>query len=260
MSLNAIENQDLERAKTLLENPGLAARLTEVIGAPIEKGFELLPDSWNKTVSDISTTALTKASNAAIFTLEDNPGATSSNLMHKLGVAVSGGVGGFFGMSAIAVELPVSTSIMLRSIADVARSEGESIADVETKIACLEVFALGGTSSSDDASETGYFAVRTALMKSVSDAAEQMVRSGVGSSASPLLVKLIAKIAKLFGVQVSQKTAAQMLPAIGAAGGLIVNTLFIDHFQNMARGHFIIRRLEREHGEQVVRAHYNALN
>jgi hypothetical protein len=40
----------------------------------------------------------------------------------------------------------------------------------ETKLACLEVFALGGPSSSDDGTESGYFAVRTALAKSIADA------------------------------------------------------------------------------------------
>ena len=32
--------------------------------------------------------------------------------------------------------------------------------------------------------------------------------------------------------------------------------LFLDHFQNMARGHFIVRRLEREFGDEVVREEY----
>jgi hypothetical protein len=61
---------------------------------------------------------------------------------------------------------------MLRSIADVARSEGETINDIDAKIACIEVFALGGPSKSDDASESGYFTVRAALAQSVTNAAK----------------------------------------------------------------------------------------
>ena len=53
-----------------------------------------------------------------------------------------------------------------------------------------------------------------------------------------------------------EKAAAQAVPAIGAAGGAIINTLFIDHFQDMARGHFIIRRLERKYGKEAVEATY----
>ena len=155
--------KELQVAKNLLENPGVAAKATNFIGTPIEKGLALLPANWNARIGEITQAALLKASDAAIFTMKDIPGEESSNIWHKLGVAVTGGVGGFFGIAAMAVELPISTSIMLRSIADVARSEGESIAAIETKLACLEVFALGGNSKSDDSSDSGYYAVRAAL-------------------------------------------------------------------------------------------------
>jgi len=83
--------------------------------------------------------------------------AVTSNTWHKLAVAASGGIGGFFGLPAVAVELPISTTIMLRSIADIARSEGEIISNTESQLACIEVFALGGSNKSDNASESGYF-------------------------------------------------------------------------------------------------------
>jgi len=72
-------------------------------------------------------------------------------------------------------------------------------------------------------------------------------------------VRFIAAIAARFGVVVSEKAAAQAVPAIGAAGGAIINTIFIDHFQDMARGHFIVRRLERKYGEKTVRREYEDL-
>ena len=232
MNISESHKKELLVAKSLLENPGLAVKITNLIGTPIEKGLALLPDNWNKNIAKVTEKSLIKASEAAIFTMKDIPGEESSNLWHKLGVAASGGVGGFFGLAAIAVELPISTSIMLRSIADIARSEGEFITTLETKMACLEVFALGGESDLDDGSESGYFAVRAALAKSVSEAAEFMVKKGITDEAAPILVKLITKIAEKFGVQVTQKAAAQAVPAIGAAGGAIINTLFIDHFQD----------------------------
>jgi hypothetical protein len=157
------------------------------------------------------------------------------------------------------VELPITTTIMLRSIADVALSEGESISSSDTKMACLEVFALGGSSKEDDAAESGYFAVRTALAQSVSKAAEHVAGKGLAEKGAPPLVRLIIQVAERFSIQVSEKTAAQAVPAIGAAGGALINTLFIDHFQNMARGHFIVRRLERQHGLEIVRSTYNKI-
>jgi hypothetical protein len=38
-----------------------------------------------------------------------------------------------------------------------------------------------------------------------------------------------------------------------------VNYAFIDHFQDVARGHFTIRRLERAYGKESVRAQYERI-
>lgn len=253
MQLSELEHQELQVAKNLLENPGLAARITNFVGTPIEKGFDLLPDKLNKNVGEITQAALMKASDAAIFTMKDIPGEESSNIWHKLGVATTGGVGGWFGVAGLSVELPISTTIMLRSIADVARSEGESITSISTKLACLEVFALGGKNEADDSAESGYYAVRYALAHSVTEASKFIIQKGLTKEAAPALVKFISQIANRFGIQVTQKAAAQAIPAIGAAGGAIINTIFIDHFQDMARGHFIVRKLERQHSIEAIK-------
>ena len=52
----------------------------------------------------------------------------------------------------------------------------------------------------------------------------------------------------------TEKAAAQLVPLIGAIGGATINAIFIDHFQSVARGHFAVRRLERRHGADAVRA------
>jgi hypothetical protein len=259
MELTEIDKKQLQVAKNLLENPGLAARITNLFGVPIEKGIELLPDNWNQNISKITQAALMQAADAAVFTMKDIPGEETSNIWHKLSVATSGGVGGFFGIAGLSVELPISTTIMLRSIADVARSEGESISSIETKMACLEVFALGGKSDADDGVESGYYAVRYALATSVTKATEFIVKTGLPQNAAPALIKFITNVAERFGVQVTQKAAAQAIPAIGAAGGAIINTLFIDHFQDMARGHFIVRKLERTYSKEKVMEIYELL-
>ena len=247
-------------AKNLLENPGVAAKITNFIGIPIEEGFKNLPKNWNEKIREVTTSALLKASEAAIFTIKDNPGKESSNYWHKLGVAVSGGVGGFFGIAALAVELPISTSIMLRSIAEIARSQGESINDYETKLACLEVFALGGKNRSDDGTESGYYIVRTFLAKSVTEASEFIATKGIVEDGAPILLRLLTKIAERFSIQITEKAAAQGIPLIGAAGGAFINTLFIDHFQDMAKGHFTVRKLEKIHGKELIKKIYEEIN
>lgn len=258
-TLTSEDKQQLQSAKQLLENPGLAAKMSNAIGSPIEQGLKLLPKSWNSSINEVTQKALLKASDAAIYTMKSTSTGFASNRMHKLSVAVTGGVGGFFGVAGIAVELPISTTIMLRSIADIARAEGESVSNLETKLACLEVFALGGKSKQDDGAESGYYAVRTALAKSVLDASEFLAKKTITEQGSPILVKFTAEIAKRFGIQVTEKAAAQAVPAIGAAGGAIINTIFIGHYQDMATGHFIIRRLEKTYGKDFVQQEYNKL-
>ena len=259
MTLQPKDLADLKKAKALLENPGLAAKITHLLGTPIEKGFALLPPYWRMKIGDITRTALSKAIHAAVLTMKASTGEAASPFWHKLAVATTGGIGGFFGLPALAIELPLSTAIMLRSIADIARSEDEAIQTIETKIACIEVFALGGPTISDDASESGYFAVRAALAQSVTKAAQYVAEKGLAEEGAPALVRLIVQVAERFSIQVSEKAAAQAVPAIGAAGGAIVNTVFIDHFQDMARGHFIVRRLERTYGKKIVKETYQAI-
>ncbi|WP_248802516.1 EcsC family protein [Pseudomonas sp. MWU13-2100] len=244
MSFSEDDRNELQCAKNLLENPGFVAKLTNIIGMPIEVALAQLPNSITKRIAGITQSALVKALDAAVFTMKDMPGEGPSNLWHKTGIAVSGGIGGFFGFAGLSVELPLSTSIMLRSIADIARSHEERIDTDEAKQACLAVFALGGRSAKDDDSETGYYTVRAALAKSLSD----------GS-----ILKLIATIAERFSINVGEKAAAQAIPAIGAVGGALINLAFINHFQDMARGHFIVRKLERRYGQEAVQRLYQSL-
>lgn len=253
------DRKELQFAKNLLENPGIAAKITNYFGLPIEKGLEMLPKDWNAKVGKITQAALLKASETAIFTMKDIPGAESSNKWHKLGVAITGSIGGFFGIAALAIELPVSTTIMLRSIAEIARSQGESITNYETKLACLEVFALGGNSKSDNGTESGYYVVRALLAKSITEASEFVVSKAITEEGAPVLIKFIANISQRFGIQITEKAAAQAIPAIGAAGGAIINTVFIDHFQDMAKGHFIVRKLEKIHGKEIIKQLYEEL-
>lgn len=249
---------ELRRAKLLLENPSLAARISSAIGSPIEKGIDLMPDGARDMILDATRKSLDAALKMALYSLKDGH-TEASNRTHKATAALSGAAGGVFGLSALAIELPLSTTIMLRSIADIARSEGERLQDRETQLACLEVFALSGKKGGDDAAETGYFGVRAALASAVSDALKYTVSSSAANQAAPVLIRLIRQIAVRFSIPVTQKAAAQAVPVIGAIGGALINTLFIDHFQDIARGHFVVRRLERTYGPDLVRTTYRGL-
>jgi hypothetical protein len=260
MDIRELSHEDgeaLRQAKNLLEHPSLAAKITTIIGIPIEKGFALLPAKWSEVVTHATRAALEQALNVALFTVDDTGTRAASNRIHKLAVAASGAAGGFFGLPALAVELPVSTTVILRSIADIARSEGELIISPEAKLACLEVFAFGSPSQGDHAIKTGYFAIRASIARAVSEAAQHLAQKGVAQEGAPALVRFITQVASRFGVAVSEKLAAQAVPVIGAVGGALINSVFIDHFQDIARGHFIIRRLERTYDPELIKRAYD---
>ncbi len=251
--------QDLRTAKLLLENPGLAARLADLLGKPVEAGINALPKNWRETITHASRRALIKGLEFAVMTLGNARPQRARNLMHKVMVTTTGATGGAFGLASLAIELPISTCIMLRSIADIARSEGHDIRDLKTQLGCLEVLALGGKAGGDDASETGYWAVRAALAKAVSEAAAFIAQRGIVEEGAPPLVRLIAAIASRFSLVVTEEVAAKAVPVVGAVGGGTVNYLFMDHFQAMARGHFIVKRLEQLYGTASVQQTYEDL-
>jgi hypothetical protein len=250
------EDRDaLRRAVIALERPSLVARLANIVGRPLEVLGNSLPAPVRDAVSSAAEAALRASLRVALTTLRKE-GAPSPRALHGALAAASGAVGGALGLATLPVELPISTTLMLRAIAEIARSEGEDLADPEAALACVQVFALGGRSDADNLAESGYFAVRSALAKSVSDAARFVTERGVAEGA-PALVRLAAQIASRFGVVVSQKVAAQAVPVVGAIGGAAVNAAFMNHFQAIARGHFTVRRLERAYGKVPVQVAYD---
>jgi hypothetical protein len=259
MALSSLEIEDLQAAKNLLEHPGLAVKISYVVGSPIEKGFAMLPGKWNQMVNDATRKSIEKALTVALWTMDHRRPGSPSNWWHKLAAGTAGAAGGAFGLPALAIELPVSTAIMLRSIADIARSEGENLETLDAKLQCIQVLALGGRAKNDDAAETAYFAARAAMAKSISDAAAHLAKKGFTDKGAPAIVRFISQIASRFSITVSEKAAAQAIPIVGAFCGAVINTLFIDHFQDMGKGHFIVRRLERLHDPKEVRRIYEEL-
>ena len=256
--LSGADRIELRRAKSLLERRGLAVRVADAIGTPVEKLFSKLPENAVQVIHAATGKALNAGLRAVVSQMNDAP-RPPAQWMHTVAVATTGAVGGAFGLATLAVELPVSTVIMLRSIADIARSEGQSIREPAVQLACLEVFALGGPSRGDDAAESAYFAVRAALAQTLAEAAPVIAERGLIGEAAPVIVRLTTQVAARFGIPVTEKVMAQSVPVLGAAGGALINILFIKHFQDLARGHFIVRRLEAQYGQEAVRAAYLAI-
>jgi hypothetical protein len=249
----------LKMAKLRLEHPNLAAKIAEYVGKPIEKAIGMLPAGAKDLIADSSRGALATGLKFAVGTMGDPNPKASQDRLHKILVAGTGVVGGAAGLASMLVELPVSTCIMLRSIADIARSEGHDITAPDVQLACLEVFALGGKAASDDASEEGYWAIRFALATAVSEAATYLANRGAVVEGVPQLVRFVSAIAARFSVIVTEEVAAKAIPVVGAVSGGLINLAFLDHFQEMARGHFVVKRLEAQYGTDLVQAEYGKL-
>ena len=258
---SALRGEDLDalrQAVRALEHQNMATRLANTVGRQIGTLGRFMPGAMMSLINGAAERAIQTALTVALNSLAKTK-SRDSRLFHKAAAAVSGAAGGVFGLSSLPVELPVSTVIILRSIADIARREGEDLADPDVALECLQVFALGAHDKDDNFTDSGYYAMRGLLAKTVSEAGRYVVAQGLSDQGAPVLVRLIGQIASRFGLVVSEKLAAQAVPLIGAAGGAAVNYAFAEHFQSLAFGHFTVRRLERIYGGPLVRAEYARL-
>jgi EcsC protein family len=261
MSLSEFDREALVAAVRRLERGSFAGRVAALAGRPVGLVSRALPKPASALVAKATSRALESALDIALFSLRGGPLARArfsrARVLHSALACASGGIGGAFGLTALMIELPVSTAIMLRAIAAIAQREGEDLADPRTGLACLEVFALGAAAVNTGRPEDDYFSVRDQLGTRAIEVADLAIDKTAVRESAPVVVRFLAQIAARFGLVVSEKLMAQAVAAVGALGGAAVNLAFIEHFQNLAQGHFAIRRLERRYGSDAVRAEYD---
>lgn len=253
-SLDPASQAELGRAVRLLEEDGFTSRVSALIGRAAGGGIHwarrllpagAVPDQVLALAQDAAAAALHTALAAATWRLDTSkPGAPA--WLRAASVALTGAAGGAAGLPGTLAELPATTTLLLREIARIAAEEGEDLSTDEARAECLTVFALGGPEG-----EGGYYAARLALA--------EVIGGATGLALGDLMPRLLATVAARFGVPVAWKVAGQAVPVAGAAAGAMVNTLFLRHFRARARGHFIVRRLERRFGAETVRTAYAGL-
>lgn len=258
-----------------MENPGLFIRIANRVGQPIEKLQSKLPQKVQTSLHDITRKSIEQALKVALKTIPPEKisvgmataekTAEKKGRAHVIGSAITGSIGGLFGLPAMIVELPITTATMLRSIAENARAFGFDLNDPRVQLECLTVFALGGASQSDDASETTYYAARIGFSEVTKAAAHFVAKhtakeilESVERGAAPALVRFVTAVAARFEVTVSRKLLTSAIPIVGAAGGAMINSVFMRHFSQVAKYHFGLRRLEELHGESAVQELYRS--
>jgi hypothetical protein len=239
IDLDDESQKDLKEALTRLEQGrGVIVRLADLIGGAVglagRFGIRRMGVSrgLQAKLAGIAETALARAYDVAILGLErEKPRGAE---LTRTAVIASGAASGFAGMAGFLPDATFVTLAIMREIARIAAEQGESLADEDTRRACLEVFAFRSEADSDE-SELGYFSAR-------------LVFQG-----RPFTL-LLSEVAARYGLVLGEKFAAQIVPVVGAVAGASLNAAFLAHYRNLAMAHFTIRRLERRHGRDAVRA------
>ena len=251
--------KELRWAYRHLEHPSMAGRLSHVLALPIEEGVALLPKVWQRRLRKAAEKSIRQSLSLALGTIRQGKPTPAHLYLHKLMAMGSGAVGGFYGPLTLLAELPFTTALMLRAIADIAQHEGEDMTQREAKLACVQVFALGGRTKEDEAADLGYYGLRMTLGFYFELDILEFAADATGPHI-PAVIQAIRGVAARFGVIISDTAAARMVPVIGAASGAALNLIFMNHYQNVARGHFIVRRLERKYGVDVIKGIYETLH
>lgn len=268
--LSSDERRFLAEAAGFLEHPSFLTRVAKLVGKPAETLLAMLPQAANKLVTEATHSAMLRGVEWVSTTVRVRPQAMPARRRllslidthaHTAATALSGAGGGFFGLAGLAIEIPLTTLIMLRSIASIAAASGADLSDPRTRLECLSVLSLG--TPADKQMQSTYLTTRLSTSLAVREATGFLAKTSgqelsevLAKGTAPILVRLIDSIGTKFQVVVTEKVAAQMVPVVGAAMGAVVNASFTDYFNRIAHYHFGIVALERRYGQPLVNAAY----
>ncbi|MDO5552919.1 MAG: EcsC family protein [Planctomycetia bacterium] len=272
--LNETEMVFLHEAAKFFESPSLLMRIADMTGKPLElitsqlkglpgPGSQLVQKAFG-ALCKVSCQSVQVSPKRMTFTeacRESGDGA----FFHRVGTGITGAAGGFFGFAGLGVELPVTTGIMFRSIANIASNFGEDLTKEEVRLNCMSVFSYGGTNASGTTSQldSTYYTARVLMTQMINKTAQAVAGKSAAAIAMmverescPVLVRLLMTIAQRFGIVISEKLVLQSLPLFGALSGATINYAFTGYFNDVAKYHFGIRYLDRKYDIETVQAVY----
>lgn len=214
-------------ARRYLDAGGLGMELMAIVGDSAEGLISRLPDFVRSRLDRITRAALNRAFGAAAGSrrvLGDR-----GEWFNRMASTVSGAAGGVGGLPGALIELPVTVTLLVRAMLDIAAEHGLDPDSDEVRLECLRIFAAAGPMSDDDATDLGLLAARLSVTG-------QTVQG------------LISRVAPRLSVSLGQKLAAQAAPIFGAVVGASINYTFARYYQELARVHFGIMRLSHETG------------
>ncbi|WP_300548875.1 EcsC family protein [Roseovarius sp.] len=211
-----------------------AIDVLNLVGGQAEGLLDRLPVAVRLRLGEVTESALHRAMDMAHRSRDvvgDQPGWMARAVTTAMGAA-----GGMGGLPTALAELPVTTTVLLRAIQDVAIEYGFDPAEPSVRFEAVEVFGAAGPLSDDDGADLGFIGTRVTV---------------TGAALNSLIARVAPRLATVLG----QKLAAQTVPILGAAAGAATNYAYTSYYQQMAHVHFGLRRLSidagRDHGEMV---------
>lgn len=192
MELNDADLLDLKKAKQLLEKGGVAVSMGNWGWRAAERISGWVPPAWRKMLLFSTILAIEKSWEFSVGMMSDPDEPSDSEFKHKIYATLSGAIGGV-AIPTLLAELPATTVIMFRSIADMARAAGENFHEMETRVACLQVFALGGEFPGRDAADSSYYRTRDLLERPMVESSKYIVQKGALGMDVPFLAQLMAQ-------------------------------------------------------------------
>ncbi len=223
-------------AEIYLSSRSVLSSIVATLGDLVHRGLAMVPEEWRGPIAAKVHETLVFVQSAAVVNMEDAPGQGSKDWLYAATVIASGIAGGAGGFPALLVELPITTGLMLRSIADIGRSHGERLEDPLFRATCIEVFAYGASIEEDD-----------------EDLAFLVARLGA-AQATEATAEMIAKVAARYAAALGPQIAARSVPLTGAFLGAALNWAYMSFYQSMAQVLFTLLPIERKHEPAQVRS------
>jgi len=216
-------DEELDRlARRYRAAGGLGVQVLTLLGTQAEGLLERLPSPMRQGL----TVATERALSVAVRTAQSSRTAVPDQKpwVNTAVTAAMGAAGGFGGLPTALLELPATTTVLLRAIQGAAAEQGFDPASPGVQFDCVRVFGSAGPLAHDDGAELGFVSLRLTL-------------------SGGALHKLIATVAPRLATVLGQKLATQTVPVLGAVAGASVNFIYTRYYQEIAHVHFALRRL-----------------
>jgi len=278
-ALQAHELRFIEEAAGFLEKPSALVNATDWLGKPLDKLQNYLPQNLEQMVKQAVQRALKTALQVAVQSLPQHKNRTiswpsvldttrRSAWKHTAAVTTTGAISGALGSAAMMIELPLTTSLILRSIASTAQQWGHDLSKAEVQMQCLYVFTMGSPKTSrDDEIDSAYISARLAyhglireLAGFISSHSLKEVFLALEKGTLPALVKFASLLLPSLERTIVRSILSKGVPILSAVGSAALNAGFCQYFTKAARYHFGLMHLESLHSRDLVHAHYHRVH